>query len=84
MQPLDNPVRDATDLFEAINNCPDCRAAIVRDPPDKSTILDYLQNKFLKELVDVSAVKLPDVVALVVGGHGVQHDSNVFLIPARA
>ena len=33
--PLETPVRDATDLFEAITKCPDCRAAVVRDPQDK-------------------------------------------------
>jgi hypothetical protein len=82
--PLENPVRDATDLFEAINKCPDCRAAIVRDPPDRSTIINHLKNDFLKKLAALPANKLPDVVALVLGGHGMQHDSNVFLIPARA
>jgi hypothetical protein len=35
---LDNPVRDAEALFEAINKFPDCRAAILRDPQDKSTM----------------------------------------------
>ena len=81
---LDNPVRDATDLFEAINKCPDCRAAIVRDPPDKSTILDHLKGDFLKELAALPVDELPDVVMVVAAGHGMQHDSNVFLIPAKA
>ena len=35
---LDNPVQDAQALFEAINKFPDCRAAILRDPQDKSTM----------------------------------------------
>jgi hypothetical protein len=81
---LDNPVRDAEVLFEAINKCPDCRAAIVRDPPDKSTVVDHLQNKFLNELAALSADKLPEVVMLVLASHGMQHESNVFLIPAKA
>jgi hypothetical protein len=80
---LDNPVRDAEALFETINNCPDCRAAILRDPDSKSTILEYFK-KFLKELADLPAEKLPEVVMLLLGGHGMQHDSNVFLIPTKA
>jgi hypothetical protein len=84
LPPLENPVRDATDLFEAINKCPDCRAAIIRDPPDKSTILDHLKDDFLEELAALPADELPDVVMVVAAGHGMQHDSNVFLIPAKA
>jgi hypothetical protein len=80
---LVNPVRDAEALFEAINNCPDCRAAVLRDPDSKSTILAYFK-KFLKELADLPAEKLPEVVMLLLGGHGMQHDSNVFLIPTKA
>jgi hypothetical protein len=80
---LENPVRDAEALFAAINNCPDCRAAIVRDPTDKSTILEHLK-KFLSALAALPADKLPEVVVVVASGHGMQHDSNVFLIPAKA
>ncbi len=80
---LDNPVRDADALFDAINKLPDCRAAIVRDPPDKNAILVHLQN-FLGELAALSANQLPDVVMLVVASHGMQHESNVFIIPAQA
>ena len=79
---LDNPVRDAEALFEAINKCPDCRAAIVRDPQDRSTMTDHLCDEFLEKMKSLSADKLPDVVALVLAGHGMQHDSYVFLIPA--
>ena len=80
---LKNPVRDAFALFKAINKLTDCRAAIVRDPPDKSSIIDHLEN-FLDELAALSADKLPDVVMLVVASHGMQHESNVFIIPAQA
>jgi uncharacterized caspase-like protein len=81
---LENPVRDAEALFEAINKFPDCRAAILRDPKDRGTMTDHLCDEFLEKLKALSADKLPDVVALVVAGHGMQHESNVFLIPAKA
>ena len=81
---LDNPVRDAEALFEAINKFPDCRAAILRDPKDRGTMTDHLCDEFLEKLKALSADKLPDVVALVLAGHGMQHESNVFLIPATA
>jgi hypothetical protein len=80
---LDNPVRDADALFEAINKFPDCRTAIVRDPTNNDAILVHLQN-FLEELAALSSDQLPDVVMLVVASHGVQYESNVFIIPTQA
>ena len=81
---LDNPVRDAEALSEAINKCPDCRAATVRDPDSSITILEHLKDDFLKELAALPVDELPDVVMVVAAGHGMQHDSNVFLVPAKA
>jgi hypothetical protein len=80
---LDNPVRDAEALFKAINNCPDCRAAILRDPQSKMTILEHLK-RCLRELAALSADKLPEVVLLSLGGHGMQNGPKVFLIPTEA
>ncbi len=71
---LDNPVRDADTLFEKINKCPDCHADIVRDPQDRSTMADHVCDEFLEKLKSLSADKLPDVVALVLAGHGMQHE----------
>ena len=64
---------DAEALFEAINKCPDCRAAIVRDPDYKNTILDHL-NEFLAELTALPADKLPEAMLLFLAGHGMQQE----------
>jgi hypothetical protein len=77
-----NARRDAEALFVATNKCPDCRAVIVRDPDNKNTILDNL-NEFLAELAALPANKLPEAVLIFLAGHGRQQNSNVFLIPAR-
>ena len=44
---LDNSVRDAEAVYHAINACAGCRAAIIRDPPDKKTIRTHLRRDFL-------------------------------------
>ena len=45
---------------------------------------DHLCDEFLEKLKVLSEDKLSDVVALVLSGHGIQHESNVFLIPTKA
>jgi hypothetical protein len=52
------------------------------DNPVRDT--DHLQNKFLNEPAALSVDKLPEVVALVLARHGMQHESNVFLVPTKA
>jgi hypothetical protein len=84
LRELDNPVRDAEAVFKETNQCVDCLAAIVRNPADKDTILNHLRDDFLEPLAALPKEQMPDSVMLVLGGHGIQHGSDVFLIPANA
>ena len=81
---LDNTVRDAEAVYRAVNACPGCRAAIIRDPPDKKTIRKHLRA-FLEELAPTGGNGAPpETVLLFVAGHGVQLGHHVYLIPTAA
>jgi len=77
---LGNTVSDAEAVYQAINACAGCRAAIIRDPADKKTIRKHLRHDFL----DALAASPPDVVFVFLAGHGVQAGTHVYLIPAKA
>lgn len=75
---LGNTVSDAEAVYQAINACAGCRAAIIRDPADKKTIRKHLRHDFL----DALAASPPDVVFVFLAGHGVQVGSlHAYLIP---
>ena len=81
---LGNTVRDAEAVYHAVNACAGCRAAIIRDPPDKKTIRTHLRA-FLEELAPTGANGAPpETVLLFVAGHGVQRGHHVYLIPTAA
>ena len=57
-----------------------CRAAIIRDPANTSTIRKLLRDDFLKP----SAESPPEVVVIFVAGHGLQRGQHVYLTPIKA
>ena len=77
---LDNAVRDAEAVYEAVNAIADCRAAIIRDPADKNVIRTHLRKHFLQPLAESP----PEVVLIFVAGHGLQRGHNVYVIPSKA
>jgi hypothetical protein len=81
--PSTNAVTDAVALFKRINECADCRAAVVKDPDSKITVIDHL-IRFLDALATLPADELPEVVLILLAGHGMQSGSDVFLIPKKA
>lgn len=67
--PSTNARTDAVALFKKINECTDCRAAIVKDPDSRITVIDCL-IRFLHALATLPADKLPEVVLIFLAGHG--------------
>jgi hypothetical protein len=77
---LSNTVSDAEAICKAVNECVGCRAAIIRDPANTSTIRKLLRDDFLKLLAESP----PEVVVIIVAGHGLQRGQHVYLIPIKA
>ena len=77
---LSNTVSDAEAICKAVNECVGCRAAIIRDPANTSTIRKLLRDDFLKPMAELP----PEVVVIFVAGHGLQRGQHVYLIPIKA
>lgn len=77
---LSNTVSDAEAICKAVNECVGCRAAIIRNSADTSTIRKLLLDNFLKPFAESP----PEVAVIFVAGHGLQRGQHVCLIPTKA